>query len=199
VTIDDGRRLRRQRNRDAVVDAVLELIRGGDLAPSTETIAARAGLSARSLFRYFDDVDDLCRAAIARQHEAVDVILATEVDRQGTVEERAASLVEHRIALFEAMGQVGRFARLRAPFQPLVAEQLTAVRRALRRHLAAAFAGELAAHPEHERALAAADVLCSFESYRLLRDDHGLGRRAAAAAMAAGLVAVVAPSEVATR
>jgi AcrR family transcriptional regulator len=199
VTTDDGRRLRRQRNRDSVVDAVLELIRAGDLAPSAEQIADRAGLSARSLFRYFDDVDDLCRAAIARQHDAVDGVLGAAVDTSGTVDERAAAVVEHRVALFDAMGEVGRFARLRAPFQPLVAEQLAAVRRALRRRLAAAFAAELAARADGGRALAAADVLCSFESYRLLRDDQGLGRRDAAAAMAAGLVAVLAPAEVTVR
>ena len=67
--LTDGRNQRRDRNRDAVVTALLELYREGQLGPSAEEIAARAGISVRSLFRYFDDVDALVRAAIARQQE----------------------------------------------------------------------------------------------------------------------------------
>jgi hypothetical protein len=91
------------------------------------------------------------------------------------------------------MGEVGRFARLRAPFQPLVAEQLAAARRVLGRLMATALAPELAVHPDAEQALAAADVLCSFESYRLLRDDQRRSRREATAVMVAGVTALLAP------
>ena len=67
--LTDGRNQRRDRNREAVVRALLELYREGNLGPSADEIAARAGISARSLFRYFDDVDTLVRAAIARQQQ----------------------------------------------------------------------------------------------------------------------------------
>ena len=60
-TAGDGRRLRRDRNRTAVVDALLDLYGESNLRPSTAEIAERAGLSHRSLFRYFDDFEDLCR------------------------------------------------------------------------------------------------------------------------------------------
>ena len=56
---EDGRHERRARNRDAVVDALLALVGDGDLAPSAEAVAARAGLSSRSLFRYFADTEAL--------------------------------------------------------------------------------------------------------------------------------------------
>ena len=85
MSAEDGRRLRRERNRDAVVQAVLELVREGELAPGVEAVAARAGLSARSVFRYFDDLDDLCRAAIARQLALVGPILGRELPHQGHV------------------------------------------------------------------------------------------------------------------
>src|SRR6185437_733480 len=65
----DGRRLRRDRNRMAVVDALLDLYGESNLRPSTAEIADRAGLSHRSLFRYFDDFDDLCREAICRAEQ----------------------------------------------------------------------------------------------------------------------------------
>ena len=47
----DGRRLRRERNRDAVIEALLDLFGEGNLQPSTDEIAVRSGVSARSLFR----------------------------------------------------------------------------------------------------------------------------------------------------
>ena len=63
----DGRRLRRALNREAVVDALLDLYSEGNLRPSTDEIAERAGISPRSLFRYFRDADDLAGEAVTRQ------------------------------------------------------------------------------------------------------------------------------------
>jgi|SRR5215218_1028990 len=190
---DDGRRQRRARNRDAVVDALLAIVANGDLAPSAEAIAARAGLSSRSLFRYFADVDDLCRAAIARQHERVAPLLERALDDDRTIAGRVRDVVTHRVELFDAMGGVGRLARLRAPFQPLIADELADVRRLLRQRMALALAPELTARD----ALDAADVLCSFEAYRLLRDDLGRSRDAAIDVMAGGVVGLVAATVVA--
>ena len=67
----DGRRLRRALNREAVVDALLDLYSEGNLRPSTDEIAERAGISPRSLFRYFEDSDDLAGEAVSRQLERV--------------------------------------------------------------------------------------------------------------------------------
>lgn len=167
-SIVDGRHLRRDRNRDAVVDAMLALYGDGNLAPSSEEIAARAGLSPRSLFRYFDDIDDLCRTAIARQQERVMPLVEFEVDPSAELGERIDAVVAQRVRLFEAIGQVGQVSRLRAPFQNVIASELRASRAYLRRQLRQAFPAELA----DDEVLAAADVLCSFEAYRLLRDDQ---------------------------
>ncbi|HAP77906.1 MAG TPA: TetR/AcrR family transcriptional regulator, partial [Acidimicrobiaceae bacterium] len=43
------------------------LYRSGNFDPSIDEIATRSGVSARSVFRYFDDVDDLANAAIDQQ------------------------------------------------------------------------------------------------------------------------------------
>lgn len=182
---DDGRRVRRDRNRDAVVDAVLELYREGELQPSSDEIAQRAGLSTRSLFRYFDDIDDLCRAAITRQQDRVSPLVPVDAAPAETVAVRIAALVEQRLRLFDAIASVGQVARLRAPFQPLIAAELTQNRSFLRGQVKRLFAPELAAMspPRAATVLAAADVLCSFESYRLLRDDQALSHAQAGATL----------------
>jgi AcrR family transcriptional regulator len=174
----DGRRVRRDRNRDAVVDALLELLHQGELQPSSTQIAERAGLSPRSLFRYFDDVDDLSRAAIERQQLRVWPLARAHVRLDAPLDERIAAVVDARVRFFEASGNVGRVARLREPFQPVIAAGLATGRAALRRQLRDLFTPELDAlgTTRATSTLAALDVLCSYESYRLMRDDQAMTR-----------------------
>jgi AcrR family transcriptional regulator len=185
----DGRTQRRDRNRDAVVGALLDLYREGDLAPAAETIAARAGISVRSLFRYFDDVDALVRTAIARQQEHLAPLFAIDAPPELPLAERVERFVAGRVRLVEAMGEVGRVARALATRQPLVLAELARIRGTLRRQLAAVFAPELDALPAGERAaaLAAADVATSWEAFDLMRNDHGLSRDDTVDAMGAAL------------
>ena len=99
----DGRRLRREQNREAVLVALVELFHEGNYQPSAAEIADRAGLSQRSLFRYFDDVDDLNRAAIERQQEAARPLLDPGVTADAPTAEKVDRTVAARIALFEAI------------------------------------------------------------------------------------------------
>jgi TetR/AcrR family transcriptional regulator, regulator of autoinduction and epiphytic fitness len=193
---EDGRSVRRARNRDAVVDAMLALHREGRLNPSSDEIAQRAGLSPRSLFRYFTDIDDLCRAAIARQQERITPLTAIDVAPEAPLVERIDALVRVRCRLFEETTGTATVARLRAPSQPLIADQLQQARTYFRQQVRRLFAAELAAlGPAAPAALAAADVLASFESYQLLRRDQGLTIDDTAAALGRALTAVLAPAE----
>jgi AcrR family transcriptional regulator len=188
----DGRHLRRDRNREAVVQALLGLYNDGILNPSTEEIAERSGVSARSLFRYFDDVDDLCQAAIIQQQQNVRPLLPIGATPDQPTEQKVQALVRQRAELFEAVESVALVSRLRAPFQLVVADRLTLGREFLRNQIAVLFAPELAAMPHTVAAgrLATADIAASFESWRLLRDDQHLPRAKAAAATADALFAL---------
>ena len=55
----DGRRARRERGRSAVIDAAFALAEEGKIPLTTELVAERSGVSAASIFRYFDGLDDL--------------------------------------------------------------------------------------------------------------------------------------------
>lgn len=193
----DGRRLRRGRNREAVVRALLALYNEGNLDPSAEEIALRSGVSARSLFRYFDDVDDLCQAAITQQQDDVRSLYEVSFDASADLRTRAAALVAQRAELFEAVESVATVSRLRAPFQLLVADKLTEGRKYLRAQLTRLFAAELGTVSPATAAarIAAADVLTSFESWRLLRDDQRLTRAKASAALVDALVTLLAAPE----
>ncbi|MGY6500626.1 MAG: TetR/AcrR family transcriptional regulator [Acidimicrobiales bacterium] len=191
----DGRNARRQRNRDAAVDAMLSLIDSGSLAPTMSEVAVAAGLSPRSLFRYFDDIEDLVRSAVARQQERLAPLAAVSVDPGAPLADRVRSVVAQRMRAIEAMGHVGRVARLRAHEQPAIRAELARQRRALRRDLASAFSAELADRPapEARAILAAVEVLCSYESHELMCADQGLTGSEAADAVACALDALLAP------
>jgi AcrR family transcriptional regulator len=171
----DGRRLRRALNREAVVDALLDLYREGNLRPGTDEIAERAGISPRSLFRYFDDTDDLAGEAVSRQLARAVPLVQLDVGPDAPFADRVEALVDQRFRLFDAVGQAAHVTRLRAPFQPRLAETLTESRRFLRSQIQALFALELAAMDRDRAgwALAAADVLATYESYQLLTTDQG--------------------------
>lgn len=185
VAVADGRRLRRAQNREAVLDAMVELFAEGVLQPGADEIAERAGVSARSLFRYFDDVDDLHGAAIERQIAAARPLLDVGSAPDDPTVDKVERLVAARVRLFEVIAPAARAARACAHRHEIVATQVRRSRSYLRHQLRKLFAPELATRPA---LLPAVDALCSFETYELLRHDQGLSRAKATTALTAALM-----------
>jgi AcrR family transcriptional regulator len=175
-----------------VVDAMLDLYGAGILEPSADEIAAQSGVSRRSVFRYFDDLDDLCRAAIARQKDRVSHLFLID-ERGDSREERINALVRHRARLYQAIAPVARVARMRAPLQPVVAEQIRADGALLRGQLEAHFEADLRALDPVSRArsVAGADIVTSFEAWELLVERQGKSSEEAAAVMRQGLERII--------
>lgn len=172
----DGRTARRDRNRDAVLDAVLELFDEDCLAPAAQDVAARSGVSLRSVYRYYDDMDELVRQAIARNVERVAPLFEVPGPDDGTLPERVESFVAARLALYEAVAPTMRAALLRARGSELVRQQIDVARRRLLEQVRVTFGPELSALPAAARreVVAAVDVLLGFESAEHLRRQRGL-------------------------
>jgi TetR/AcrR family transcriptional regulator of autoinduction and epiphytic fitness len=185
----DGRRLRREQNREAVITSLVDLFHEGNYQPSAAEIATRAGLSQRSLFRYFDDVDDLNRAAIERQQEAARPLLDPGVNADAPTAEKVDRIVSARIALYETIEPGARATRVCAHRHPVVAAQLRDGRSFLRHQLERLFAPELAARAAP--LFPAIDALLSFETHQLLRHDRGLSRQKTHASLTAALTALL--------
>ncbi|MBI5949444.1 MAG: TetR/AcrR family transcriptional regulator [Chloroflexi bacterium] len=190
----DGRHAWRERNRNAVVDALLDLYAEGNLRPDAQEIADRSGVSRRSVFRYFDDMDDLDRAAVDRQLARVRHLFDVPDLGAGTLDERIAAITDQRVRLYETLAPMARLTRRRAAFHPVMARQLADARRSFLRQAERQFSAELdrldaAARTE---TLAAADVLCSFEAYDLLVAGSGMTPAGVAAVVRRGLAALFA-------
>ena len=192
---DDGRNLRRQRNRDAVIDALLGLYHEGNLNPGSAEIAERADLSPRSLFRYFDGADDLSASAIDRQLDSVRHLFTIDLEDDASLADRVAALARRQVTLFEAAGPTIHVVRLRAPFNQVVQERLSTNRLRVRRQIAELFSAELGRMDDTAATatLAALDVMCSWESYELLRRDQGHSEHEAESVMRRSLTALLAP------
>jgi AcrR family transcriptional regulator len=168
---EDGRHLRRRRNRDAAIDALIELIEQGVVNPSVADVAERAGVSARSLFRYFDDVSDLGRAAITRMSaQLLPIVGEVAADPSLPLEQRIDHVATTITRMYGLVRTMGLAARSKAPSIPAVADQLIESRRFVRAHLERTFAPELGACAPEDRAeaLARIDIWCTFEVQHLL-------------------------------
>jgi AcrR family transcriptional regulator len=175
----DGRAARRDRNRNAVLDAVVELFSEGNLDPGPEEVAIRAGLSARSVYRYFEDRDALVRAAIDRHLEKMLPLYLMHAIGEGDFDERLERFADARLRLYEAIAPTARAARRRAAVSPIFHNQVELTRRALREQVERHFAPELRSIAARERraVTAAADTLCQFESLDHYRVHRGFSSR----------------------
>lgn len=189
----DGRRARRDQNRDRVVDALLDLYREGDLEPSVNAVAERSGVSHRSVFRYFDDLDELYRVAIERQYQAVrEHLLISEIGR-GALSERMDRIVANRLDLYEVAAPVARVGHMKAPLEPILMDHLRDNAQEsiiqVRRH----FAEELAAMSDDRAAVAAEAItlVLSMESMETMLFIRGLSRDQAAACMRMTLAGIL--------
>lgn len=171
----DGRTERRARNRAAVVDAMVSLIEEGVLDVTLERAAERAGVSVRSVFRYFDGVDDLRRQTVERHFAVVDARLRELDPAAHDRAARVAAFVDDRVAMFAASGASARLARQRAEFIPVVAEHLARVRARLADHIRSAFAPELAgvSPSAADDLVAVIDASVSQDGWDALHDVHG--------------------------
>jgi AcrR family transcriptional regulator len=176
----DGRTARRDRNRTAVLDAVIELFTAGNFDPTAEEVAQRSGVSLRSVYRYVADKDDLSRAAIARHIERVGHLFAVPDLGTGSFSERVARLVDARLRLYDAVAATYRAARWRAPMNPVLAAQLELRRRDLREQLERQFAPELRSLPTRARrhVATAADALTQIDTIDHFRVQCRLSPRA---------------------
>jgi AcrR family transcriptional regulator len=169
----DGRVTRGARNREALVDALLALLREGVTRPRAREIAARAGLSLRTVFQHFDDLEALHASAADRQGEHLAAYFEP-LPADGPTRARVEAIVARRAALYEEIASVRRASLF--VVSPVLDRRRAEMSARLRRDVAHTLASELEAVPARERAdlLAALDLTLSWEAWDALRRVQGL-------------------------
>ncbi len=188
----DGRSARSERTQAAVVDALLALTDEGDLRPTAARIALRAGVSLRTVFQHFQDMDLLYAIAAERQYQRMSSLLAPP-PAEGSLDARIEAFVAHRARLLEAITPVRRAALLSEPFSDVLATRLQATRLRAQRDVERAFATELRALAAGDRreVVAALTLATAWPAWESLRAHQRLGVRQARGVMARMLRALL--------
>jgi len=166
----DGRRLRSSRSRAEIVRAMHALIGAGDFSPSAARVAEAAGLSLRTVFRHFDDMDTLYREMSAIVEAEVKPILQRPL--QGKMwRDRLTEFLTRRTDIFERVmphkvaGSLRRFAStyLMQDYEQFV--------RMERKTLQEVLPPKVMANPKLFHAL---EMATGFQAWRRMRQDQKL-------------------------
>ena len=188
--LSDGRRLRSERSRQAMINAALNLIEEGNFAPTAKQISARAGVGIRSFFRQFEDMDQFFAAVDEHTVGSFWESFLHEGDREGTLTERLDSIVatyakafeEHRSLLLATKSLRWSSRVLKENY-----ERYQQISRANKER----WLPEISQLVLEERELA--DAYLSFEMWHRLRDIQGLSCSAAQAVILKALTRLLNP------
>ena len=171
----DGRKARADRTRAAVAAALLALLQDGHLHPTAAEISARAGVSLRSVFQHFEDLESLYAAVSDAQMERLSRFISQETG-VGQLSDRTRSFVERRAELLETITPVRRAALLREPFSKELARRLRWAHDMAREEIERTFAPELGRPPRGDAMslVFALDVATNWSAWDTLRRMNGL-------------------------
>ncbi len=169
----DGRTLRSLRTREAIVDATIGLLEDGDLRPTAPRVAERAGVSVRSVFQHFDDLETLHASVAERLVDRV-AVLVLPVDPDLPLGERLDRFVHQRTLLLEAVTPIRRAADVHGPFSQEITARLRDGQAFLRSELERTFEPELtAAGADRDDVLDSLDSVLSWATWEGLRSALG--------------------------
>jgi len=190
----DGRRARRNKSRQAVIEAMFDLVQEGKAPPEVEDIAERAGVSVSSVFRNFDGIGDL-------QHQAVQWFqkqfwhLFEVNDADEPLSDRLQSHVRSRVTMADEVGPLLRLARARAVDHEKMAGSTATVRAQMANQTRQRFANEIRqlSPAQAGNLTALIDATTSLEAYEVMAAAHARTNRQIATAWVRALEAVLAP------
>jgi AcrR family transcriptional regulator len=188
----DGRRRRSQDSRRRIVVAMIELVREGDLAPSAEAVAARAGVGRRTVFRLFSDMEGIFREIHHIMREKVEPVRSIPLVGD-TPEARLHALIERRVLFFEEIMWVSAAAIIHRHGSQVLQADHAAIQKELRGIMLAILPPRIAANAELCEAL---DAIMSIDMWRRLRLEQKLSTAGATALvhlMVSGLTTTPAP------
>jgi AcrR family transcriptional regulator len=183
----DGRRRRAETNRLRIVEALIEVIREGNGSPSAEVVAERAGLSHRTVFRLFKDMDGLYREMQALMMARVFPMLISPLQAGGW-RDRLSEVVVRRARVFEEILPLKTASDGQRARSKVLQEGHGRFTRMQREMLLFVLPEAVKADPQ---LLDTLDLTLSFESWRRLRWEQGLSVDAALGVMARMVDALV--------
>jgi TetR/AcrR family transcriptional regulator, regulator of autoinduction and epiphytic fitness len=195
----DGRTLRAERTRRAIVAAHMDLMCEGDLQPTGERIARRAGVSLRALWRNFSDLESLFAASGRKSWEMRNEVYQP-VPVSLPLAERIDAFCRQRVTILELIAPASRAAQIRIPFSAELKRSRGVHNEAVRDEIETLFAEELATFgSERAEVVLALLTATTWPAWMSLRDDFGRDEAAGLRTMRRTVTALLRPVEAAPR
>ena len=166
----DGRLLRTERSREQIIEAVQDLVNEGVLVPTAQTVAQRAGVGIRTVFRHFADMETLFATMDVQLRESYEGLFMGG-DRAGTLGERIHHVIERRATAYEKLSSLMLSTRAQMWRSPVLQKNYARNQRGLRKDLVD-WLPEVAELTAARRE--AVDAATSFETWNRLRSHQGL-------------------------
>ena len=169
----DGRRVRSERSRLAIIDAALALQEEGILVPTAKQISDRAGVGMRSFFRHFEDMGALFEAADDQIRDSYEALFLGG-DRDGILAQRINHAVERHADAYESVKNVVMGTHAQLWRYDILRKNYARNQRGLRKDLED-WLPELKSVSGETRE--AVDAIASFEMWNRLRYHQGLSKK----------------------
>jgi AcrR family transcriptional regulator len=168
--VADGRTVRREKSRQRIIDVLIQVILEGKVEPTAEQVGKLAGVTRRTVFRHFDDMESLYREIIHTVHIQVDT-LHVEYDPDRNWREELERLILRRTSRFEKFMPLAIATQALRHSSPAIEEDAQQWSRQLRRVLKMIVPDDLVGDVI---AFSAIDAMLSWDMWIRLRRDQKL-------------------------
>lgn len=171
----DGRVLRGQRNREAIVDAMVEMYGQGNLRPTAAQVAEAAGLSTRSVYHHFADMKALVLEVSSRTEARVKIPDFEAMSTLPTAE-RVSAFAEHRLHRWGTTAAVIHAGELAKYDSPLVTELIALATTSRFDEVRLVFEDLIDPDEDIMAVLAGLDAVFGFETWHRITAHRGIGQ-----------------------
>ena len=187
----DGRRERSATSRRRIRAALVELLVAGEPSPTAESIAAAAGVSLRTVFRHFEEMENLHLEIAAIVFERIQPMLEQPLENTAWPAVLFES-VGRRAALFEAIAPYKTAMDVHRHRSRLVADKHRLVAKLSRDFAAAYLPPQVTSDPQLVELL---NLILSIETWQRLREQQGMSAEEAEAAVCRAAAAIAGVSQ----
>ena len=175
----DGRRRRADTSRLRIIEAMMDLTRAGEVSPSAEAVAVKAGVGRRTVFRLFSDMETVYREIHQVMMGRIEPVFRAPLEGRSW-RDRLDAMIERRAKIFEEILPFKTAADTQRHLSPFLQEDHAQLARMTRQMLADVLPKKMA---PGSRTFEALDAALSMEMWQRLRHDQRLSPKAARAAM----------------
>jgi len=119
MTKQDGRNLRSINSQKLIVDACIKLFKAGNLEPTAQQVADESGVGIRTVFRQFDEMENLFKsvdAVLSKDYDfevRYDPSSSFDARLQSTISHMNAGYEKHKLIMFMTVSKMWKYEFLR--------------------------------------------------------------------------------------